>query len=78
VHLEPPGRAPRQLTFAERIALQKHMQAIGGGDINSIYAGLSVQQAQLNAQVTTANNTTVLANKANEQGPAARPTTVAK
>lgn len=31
VHLEPPGRAPRQLTLAERLALQKHMQSLDGG-----------------------------------------------
>jgi len=54
------------------------LQAIGGGDINSIYAGVSIQQAQLDAQVTTANNTTVLANQANTPDRSAGPTTVAK
>lgn len=54
------------------------LQAIGGGDINSIYAGVSIQQAQLDAQVTTANNTTVLANQATTPGRSSGPTTVAK
>jgi hypothetical protein len=42
------------------------LQAIGGGDIASIYAGVSVQEAQLAAQEQTAANTGVLASKVKE------------
>jgi hypothetical protein len=46
------------------------LQAIGGGDINSIFSGISIQEAQLNAQQQTATNTGILAAQAT---PGAKP-----
>ena len=54
------------------------LQSIGGGDIASIYSGVSIQQAQLNAQQQTAANTGVLAGQAKEGVKPATPTNVAK
>lgn len=73
--------APKEVTSAmggSTALSASSLQAIGGGDINSIYAGVSIQQAQLDAQVTTANNTTVLANQATNPVRSSGPTTVAK
>jgi hypothetical protein len=55
------------------------LQSIGGGDIASIYAGVSVQEAQLAAQEQTAANTGILAGQAKEGvKTTTRPTNVAK
>lgn len=54
------------------------LQAIGGGDIASIYAGASVQEAQLAAQEQTAANTGVLAAQATPGVKTTPPANVAK
>ena len=54
------------------------LQAIGGGDIASIYTGASIQQAQLDAANQTAANTGILAAGAKEPQKQSKPANVAK
>ncbi|WP_353209870.1 hypothetical protein, partial [Sphingorhabdus sp.] len=54
------------------------LQAIGGGDINSIFSGISIQEAQLNAQQQTATNTGIIASQITPGVKTTPPANVAK
>jgi len=81
--IERIEKAPKKETAVEQAAgaaalTASTLQNIGGGDISSIYSGVSVQEAQLAAQEQTAANTGVLASQAKEGPKPQQPVNVAK
>lgn len=70
---------PAELFDKGSIALAtSSLQAIGGGDINSIFSGISIQEAQLNAQQQTATNTGIIASQITPGVKTTPPANVAK
>lgn len=73
---KPEGPAAPARTYAPLSV--SSLQAIGGGDIASIYTGASIQQAQLDAANQTAANTGILAAGAKEPQKQSKPANIAK
>ena len=72
-------KAANALGSSGSVALaSSSLQAIGGGDIASIYTGASIQQAQLDAANQTAVNTGILAAGAKEPQKQSKPANIAK
>jgi hypothetical protein len=73
---EEPKKEGPPLLEAVRVMATSSLQAIGGGDVNSILSG-TYQSSMLDAATKTADNTGKLLDKENNK-PAIKPTNVAK